>query len=99
MRRMTSYITATDVQSKTCRWPDDCAAQYGSGMKTRRLTTAFLLAVLAGCLGLGAGSKYYKKGEDAQKQGDLEEAYRQYKAARDAEPNNARYKQAVDDLG
>jgi tetratricopeptide (TPR) repeat protein len=93
------YITATDVQSKTWRWPERAPTQYGSGMKTRRLCAAFLVAVLAGCLGLGAGSKYYKKGEDAQKQGDLEEAYRQYKSARDAEPNNARYKQAVDDLG
>ena len=55
-------------------------------MHARRGGAALFVAVLAGCLGLGAGSKYFKKGEDAQKAGDLEEAYKNYKSAAEAEP-------------
>ena len=68
-------------------------------MLARRVCAAFLVTALAACLGLGAGSKYYKKGEDAQKSGDLEEAFRQYKAASEAEPKNDQYKRAVADIG
>ncbi len=68
-------------------------------MYRRGLCAVLIFAAVASCLGFGAGSKAFKSGEDAQKAGDLEEAYRQYKAALEGEPKNTRYRQAVEDTG
>lgn len=69
----------------------------GRAMNVRLLSTVAVVVALSGCF--GAGSKAFRKGESAQKAGQLEEAHQHYKAALEAEPNNAKYQRALDEVG
>lgn len=66
-------------------------------MNVRLLSTVAVVVALSGCF--GAGSKAFRKGEEAQKAGELEEAHRHYKSALQAEPNNAKYERALAEVG